>query len=154
MPLDTSGHPYRSPQITSTRNRLPRLRARLRGLWRRTISPTLIVGGLGVASFFFVTVCYDTVKELVQNQEAANRLHFQDWQNTIDENQRQLNIKRSDLERREHDFNTRLQNFEDMLTIVGALSKDGLNFSVKEAVRHAKEAVRHAKDSGSITEPK
>lgn len=140
MPLDTSGHPYRSPQITSTRNRLPRLRARLRGLWRRTISPTLIVGGLSVASFFFVTVCYDNAQGLVKNQEAASRLHFQDWQSTIDENQRQLDRKRSDLERREHNFNTRLQNFEDMLSISGTLSKDSPNLSVKEAVRRAKDS--------------
>lgn len=139
MPVDTSGHPYRSPQITSRRNRLPRLRARLRGLWRRTIGPTLIVGGLGVASYFFLVVCYDNVQGLIQNQDAGNRIHFQDWQNTIDENQRQLDIKRANLERREHDFNTRLQNFEDMLTIAGILSKDGPNLSVKEAVRRAKD---------------
>jgi hypothetical protein len=116
-------HPYRDALEVKQVKKLPRVRARLRGLYRRVILPAKIFGvSAAVFTAINLEACNEsTLRQL--NQDAVNRRHFEDWQQTIDSNQHKSDIRQAELERREHELDARIKTFEDIVSLAPALSK-------------------------------
>lgn len=133
--------PYRQnskPPETPLRKYM-RLKARVRGLWRRVAGPTIficVIGGL----FTFINVMSCTeANHRGDNSKAQARRHFDDWQAAIDKSQAEMNTRQYELNKRETDFNSRVRNFEDLVSMSPMLMKEGNDSALKEALKRVKQ---------------
>ncbi len=141
--------PYRQsnpPQI----KKLQRRKAFLRGLYRRVILPAKVIGGLivfGIVCLGFSASCLKdavadskaTLKQKAEEQEVQTKNHFNDWQQSIDKKQSEVDRRIADVERKENDLKLRIQLFEDTLSMSPLLVKDRNNVApLLEAIGRSK----------------
>ena len=116
-----------------------RLKARVRGLWRRVVGPTTficIVGGLFTT--FNVMSCSEGNNRSADSEARAKR-HFDDWQKMIDDNQAKMNTRQVEIDKKEAELNSRVRNFEDLVGVSPALLKNGDSTPIVEALKRVKQ---------------
>ena len=92
-------HPYRSPETKPTM-KLPRLKARIRGLCRRIVIPTQIIALLTLMGCW-MNICSAENGRIAKDHfeqdsiviEQNNKRHFEDWQGAINKREEALNIR-------------------------------------------------------------
>ncbi len=116
-----------------------RLKARVRGLWRRVVGPTTficVVGGLFTLGN--VASCSESGNRGA-NSEAMAKRHFDDWQKMIDDNQAKMNVRQVEIDKKEAELNSRVRNFEDLVSVSPALLKNGDSAPIVDALKRVKQ---------------
>lgn len=133
--------PYRTPDppyVLPRMKRMERRKARLRGLWRRIVLPTKVVCAIAGLALVINTMMYGAASNQLAWADAQARRHADDWEAAAAAKQRAADTRMAEVERAERELNTRIRNFEDVLSMSPLLMKDGNAAPLLDAIRKSK----------------
>jgi len=100
--------PYRHMEKRTVK-KLPRIRARLRGLYRRVILPAKVIGGMLVFAIIGIEGAYASSKSDLEEKRLRQETHYHDWEAEIAKRQADLDTKvkefNASLEPKRHEIN-------------------------------------------------
>ena len=99
------------------RNKLPRVKARLRGLYRRVVVPATVIGIIAGVGIIGVGCSWLGRCDSIGQRVAITDRHYQDWDDSIKDKEAKLNTRQAELEAQERDLNTRIKTFEVLMMI-------------------------------------
>lgn len=126
---------YRVNASQGGTRRLPRRLAWFRGVFRRIVVPTIWIASLTAAA---MVVCFfyhvgDTSR--ISVAEGDMKRHFIDWQRGIDDEEKQLNLRRQVLDKRELELNMRVHDFDLIINMAPLLVTGGNSAPLVDAVK-------------------
>lgn len=112
-------HPYRSGGKKDVK-RLPRFRARVRGMFRRIFIPTMVVGATAGVAVFAIAI----MGVVISGRATDDAAHFKDWQNSIEKRQHDVDVREADIKARHVELDAKDKAVKD--AVVAAVDTKSL----------------------------